>query len=177
MTSLATSCQFTKNSDAFGLRNQIPPDQTEKAVATALEVGYRHIDTAARYENEEAVGRAIRNSGIPRDQVFDTAHRGQSRQSHARCHRSRPGSVTRTTGQSHSHSTKPYFTEPGRTEQKSRPHPAQATLGRKDHMMGSHLLGRHVLEVGHAFRSFVVAAALHLDLGGGMLDLGEFVGR
>lgn len=104
MTSLATSCQFTKNSDAFGLRNQIPPDQTEKAVATALEVGYRHIDTAARYENEEAVGRAIRNSGIPRDQVFDTAHRGQSRQSHARCHRSRPGSVTRTTGQSHSHS-------------------------------------------------------------------------
>jgi hypothetical protein len=92
MTSLATSCQFTKNSDAFGLRNQIPPDQTEKAVATALEVGYRHIDTAARYENEEAVGRAIRNSGIPRDQVFDTTHRGQSRQSHARCHRSRPGS-------------------------------------------------------------------------------------
>jgi hypothetical protein len=92
MTSLATSCQFTKNSDAFGLRNQVPPDQTEKAVATALEVGYRHIDTAARYENEEAVGRAIRNSGIPRDQVFDTTHQGQSRQSHARCHRSRPGS-------------------------------------------------------------------------------------
>jgi aldo/keto reductase family protein len=53
MTSLATPCQLTKNSDAFGLRNQVPPDQTEKAVATALEVGYRHIDTAARYENEE----------------------------------------------------------------------------------------------------------------------------
>ena len=175
MTSLATSCQFTKNSDAFGLRNQIPPDQTEKAVATALEVGYRHIDTAARYENEEAVGRAIHNSGIPRDQVFDTTHQGQSCQSHARCHRLRPGSSPEPLG--NSHSTKPYCTEPGRTEQKSRPHPAQAALGRKDQMMGSHLLGRHVLEVGHAFRSFVVAAALHLDLGGGMLDLGEFVGR
>jgi hypothetical protein len=85
--------------------------------------------------------------------------------------------ITRTTRQSHSHSTKPYCTEPGRTEQKSRPHPAQAALGRKDQMMGSRLLGRHVLEVGHAFRSFVVAAALHLDLGRGMLDLGEFVGR
>ena len=37
---------------------QIPPEETEQAVATALEVGYRHIDTAASYGNEEAVGRA-----------------------------------------------------------------------------------------------------------------------
>jgi 2,5-diketo-D-gluconate reductase A len=34
---------------------QIPPDDTERAVAEALEVGYRHIDTAAAYENEEAI--------------------------------------------------------------------------------------------------------------------------
>jgi 2,5-diketo-D-gluconate reductase A len=51
---------------------QIPPEQTEQAVSTALEVGYRHIDTAAAYFNEEAVGRAIKRSGIPRDQLFVT---------------------------------------------------------------------------------------------------------
>ena len=51
---------------------QIPPEETEEAVATALEVGYRLIDTAASYDNEEAVGRAIRASGIPRDELFVT---------------------------------------------------------------------------------------------------------
>ena len=51
---------------------QIPPEETERAVATALEVGYRLIDTAAGYGNEVAVGRAIRGSGIPRDEVFVT---------------------------------------------------------------------------------------------------------
>ena len=51
---------------------QIPPDDTERAVTEALEVGYRHIDTAAAYGNEEAVGRAVAASGIPRDQVFVT---------------------------------------------------------------------------------------------------------
>ena len=51
---------------------QIPPDETEQAVATALEVGYRHIDTAASYQNEEAVGRAVRSSGVPRDELFIT---------------------------------------------------------------------------------------------------------
>jgi 2,5-diketo-D-gluconate reductase A len=51
---------------------QIPPAETEAAVATALEVGYRHLDTAASYENEEALGRAIRSSGIPRKDVFIT---------------------------------------------------------------------------------------------------------
>ena len=51
---------------------QIPPPETEQAVATALEVGYRHIDTAASYQNEEAVGRAVRASGIPRDDLFIT---------------------------------------------------------------------------------------------------------
>ncbi|MFI6695096.1 aldo/keto reductase [Streptomyces sp. NPDC050433] len=51
---------------------QIPPDQTEQAVADALTAGYRLLDTAAAYGNEEAVGRAIKNSGIPREELFVT---------------------------------------------------------------------------------------------------------
>lgn len=51
---------------------QIPDQETEAAVSTALEVGYRLIDTAASYGNEEAVGRAVRASGIPRDEIFVT---------------------------------------------------------------------------------------------------------
>jgi len=51
---------------------QIPPDETERAVATALKVGYRHLDTAASYQNEEAVGRAVRSSGLPRHELFIT---------------------------------------------------------------------------------------------------------
>ena len=51
---------------------QIPPDETEDAVTHALEVGYRHIDTAASYQNEKAVGHAVRNSGIPRADLFVT---------------------------------------------------------------------------------------------------------
>src|SRR5215207_565599 len=51
---------------------QIPPEDTEQIVATALEVGYRLIDTAASYGNEEAVGRALRSSSIPRDELFVT---------------------------------------------------------------------------------------------------------
>jgi diketogulonate reductase-like aldo/keto reductase len=44
----------------------------EAAVLAALEAGYRHIDTAAMYGNEESVGAAIRRSGIPREQIFVT---------------------------------------------------------------------------------------------------------
>jgi 2,5-diketo-D-gluconate reductase A len=51
---------------------QIPAAQTEQAVTDALAAGYRSIDTAAAYVNEEAVGRAIKNSGIPRDELFVT---------------------------------------------------------------------------------------------------------
>jgi diketogulonate reductase-like aldo/keto reductase len=47
-------------------------DDVEPAVRTALEVGYRHIDTAAAYGNEEGVGRAIAQSGIARDELFVT---------------------------------------------------------------------------------------------------------
>ena len=51
---------------------QIPAEQTEQAVTDALAAGYRHLDTAASYGNEEAVGRAIAASGIPREELFVT---------------------------------------------------------------------------------------------------------
>ncbi len=50
-----------------------PPDQVEAAVRDALEAGYRHVDTAALYGNEEGVGKAIRASGIPREEIFVTS--------------------------------------------------------------------------------------------------------
>lgn len=49
---------------------QSPPDQTTAAVQTALEVGYRHIDTAAAYFNEREVGEGIRRSGVDRADIF-----------------------------------------------------------------------------------------------------------
>ncbi len=49
---------------------QSPPAETTDAVAEALRVGYRHIDTAAAYRNEREVGEGIRRSGIPRDDIF-----------------------------------------------------------------------------------------------------------
>ncbi|MGY1731330.1 aldo/keto reductase [Geodermatophilus sp. SYSU D01045] len=52
---------------------QIPPDQTVEATRTALEVGYRHIDTAEMYGNEKEVGQAIRESGIDPSEVFVTS--------------------------------------------------------------------------------------------------------
>ena len=51
---------------------QVPAHQTAHAVAHAIEAGYRHIDTAQAYFNEEAVGEGIRRSGIARDQLFLT---------------------------------------------------------------------------------------------------------
>ncbi len=50
----------------------VPADETKTAVSAALEVGYRHIDTARAYNNETAVGEAIAESGLDRDQVFVT---------------------------------------------------------------------------------------------------------
>ena len=52
---------------------QVPPDQTEATVLTALEVGYRHIDTAQMYQNEAGVGAAIANGGIARDELYITS--------------------------------------------------------------------------------------------------------
>lgn len=51
---------------------QIDPKETQKCVEDALEVGYRLIDTAAAYRNEEAVGAAIKSSGIKREELFIT---------------------------------------------------------------------------------------------------------
>lgn len=50
----------------------VDPDEAERVVSEALEVGYRHIDTARVYKNEEGVGRAIAKSGIPREELFIT---------------------------------------------------------------------------------------------------------
>jgi 2,5-diketo-D-gluconate reductase A len=52
---------------------QIPPADTAAAVMTALEVGYRHIDTAEMYGNEREVGEAVRRSGLDRGDVFVTS--------------------------------------------------------------------------------------------------------
>jgi 2,5-diketo-D-gluconate reductase A len=49
---------------------QTPPEETSAAVETALRTGYRHVDTAAAYGNEREVGKGIRRSGLPRDEVF-----------------------------------------------------------------------------------------------------------
>ena len=51
---------------------QMPPVETERAVNDALSVGYRLIDTAAAYMNEEGVGAAIKKSGIAREELFVT---------------------------------------------------------------------------------------------------------
>jgi 2,5-diketo-D-gluconate reductase A len=52
---------------------QIPPDQTAAAVKTALDIGYRHIDTAEMYRNEKEVGQGIRDAGLDRAEVFITS--------------------------------------------------------------------------------------------------------
>ena len=49
---------------------QSPPEETAAAVETALNVGYRHIDTAAAYGNERQVGEGLRRSGVDRGEVF-----------------------------------------------------------------------------------------------------------
>lgn len=51
---------------------QMSPEEAEQSVYEALKAGYRLIDTAASYQNEEAVGRGIKCSGVPRDEIFVT---------------------------------------------------------------------------------------------------------
>jgi 2,5-diketo-D-gluconate reductase A len=58
---------------------QIPPSETVAATASALEIGYRHIDTAQMYGNEREVGLAVRESGIPRNEVFVTSKLNNNR--------------------------------------------------------------------------------------------------
>lgn len=52
---------------------KIDPADAERAVSTALELGHRHVDTAAMYGNERDVGRALAASGLPRDELFVTS--------------------------------------------------------------------------------------------------------
>ncbi len=61
---------------------QIPPEDTQAAVEAALEIGYRHIDTAAAYRNEAGVGAALAASGLPREDVFVTTKLWNSQQGH-----------------------------------------------------------------------------------------------
>lgn len=51
---------------------QMTDQEVEQAIKTALDIGYRHFDTAAFYKNEQAVGKVIRESGIPREEIFVT---------------------------------------------------------------------------------------------------------
>lgn len=61
---------------------QVPPEDTQEIVEQVLEVGYRHIDTAAAYRNEAGVGRAIEASGVDRDEVFVTTKLWNAQQGH-----------------------------------------------------------------------------------------------
>lgn len=57
----------------FGVFQSAPGHETYRAVLEALRVGYRHIDTAVVYGNERDVGEAVRDSGLPRQEVFVTS--------------------------------------------------------------------------------------------------------
>lgn len=56
----------------FGTWKAQDGEEAYQSVLAALKAGYRHIDTAAIYKNEESVGRAIKDSGIPREELFVT---------------------------------------------------------------------------------------------------------
>jgi len=62
---------------------QIPPDATRAATLAALEVGYRHIDTAQMYRNECEVGQAVREAGLDRSDVFVTSKLSNASHGHA----------------------------------------------------------------------------------------------
>ena len=71
----------------YGVFRMKDPEECEEAVVQAIQSGYRLIDTAAAYENEEAVGRAVRRCGVPREKLFittklwitDTSYEGAKR--------------------------------------------------------------------------------------------------
>ena len=58
--------------EGFGVFQITDPQECEQAVINAIETGYRLIDTASSYQNEEAVGSAIRKAGVPREELFIT---------------------------------------------------------------------------------------------------------
>lgn len=78
MTNLSPTTQtFTLNTGAkmpaVGLGTwKSSPDEVRKAVCHALQIGYRHIDTALNYQNEVEVGQGIRDSGVPREEIWVT---------------------------------------------------------------------------------------------------------
>jgi 2,5-diketo-D-gluconate reductase A len=74
---------------------QVPPPETEEVVARALAAGYRHIDTAAAYKNEGAVGQAIHASGIPRSEIFVTTKCFNDDHGHDRAKRAFKASLER----------------------------------------------------------------------------------
>ena len=76
--------RITLNDDTsipqFGLGVwQVPAAETERVVSDAFEIGYRHIDTAQMYDNEEGVGAAIASSGIARDDLYVTTKLNNNR--------------------------------------------------------------------------------------------------
>ena len=74
---------------------QIAPEEVMGPVRVALEAGYRLIDTAWGYQNEEGVGRAVRESGIPRDQLFITTKLTNSEHGYDRALRAFDASLAR----------------------------------------------------------------------------------
>jgi 2,5-diketo-D-gluconate reductase A len=72
---------------------QVPPGETEQAVRDAFDAGYRHIDTAQMYQNEEGVGRALAASGLARDEVFITTKLNNDSHGHEAALRALDGSL------------------------------------------------------------------------------------
>ena len=70
----------------FGTWQSADGEEAYSAVRTALDCGYRHIDTAAIYGNEKSVGRAIRSSGIPRDELFITTKLWNTEHTYEKAH-------------------------------------------------------------------------------------------
>jgi len=73
----------------------IPPGETAAAVTTALEAGYRQIDTAQGYRNEKGVGEAVARSGLPRDEIFITTKLANGQHGHDRAHAAFEASLER----------------------------------------------------------------------------------
>lgn len=74
---------------------QIQPEETAGAVQAAFDAGYRHIDTAQMYENEEGVGQGIAASGLPRDELFVTTKCNNDKHGHDEAIRALDQSLTK----------------------------------------------------------------------------------
>lgn len=73
---MVTTVKMTSGYDipvlGFGTYQAANGEEAYQSTLAAIKAGYRHIDTAAIYKNEESVGRAIKDSGIPREELFVT---------------------------------------------------------------------------------------------------------